>query len=217
MAFALSSTFCVSRVVARPLAKRSTAARRAASATPARAVLDDSVDSAPAPSVSRRDAIALPTALAAAAAFSTSSASARGLPELECAGELKTAASGLQFCEAVVGSGREPTKGTVIKAHYTGRLTDGRVFDSSYTRGSPLQFKVGVGQVIKGWDEGILGGEGIPPMKVGGKRVLVIPANLSVRAAIEAREEDSSRRSDAQVRRRTRGRSVRKRRRAPRR
>ena len=179
MAFALSSTFCVSRVVARPLAKRSTAAAsRAASATPARAVLDDSVYSAPAPSVSRRDAIALPTALAAAAAFSTSSASARGLPELECAGELKTAASGLQFCEAVVGSGREPTKGTVIKAHYTGRLTDGRVFDSSYTRGSPLQFKVGVGQVIKGWDEGILGGEGIPPMKVGGKRVLVIPANL---------------------------------------
>ena len=177
MAFALSSTFCVSRVVARPLAKRSNAARRAAAATPARAVLDDSVDSAPA-SVSRRDAIALPAALAAAAAFSTSSASARGLPELECAGELKTAASGLQFCEAVVGSGREPTKGTVIKAHYTGRLTDGRVFDSSYTRGSPLQFKVGVGQVIKGWDEGILGGEGIPPMKVGGKRVLVIPANL---------------------------------------
>ena len=109
---------------------------------------------------------------------STSSASARGLPELECAGELKTAASGLQFCEAVVGSGREPTKGTVIKAHYTGRLTDGRVFDSSYTRGSPLQFKVGVGQVIRGWDEGILGGEGIPPMKVGGKRVLIIPANL---------------------------------------
>ena len=150
-------------------------------------VLDDSVDSAPAPSVSRRDAIALPTALAAAAAFSTSSASARGLPELECAGELKTAASGLQFCEAVVGSGREPTKGTVIKAHYTGRLTDGRVFDSSYTRGSPLQFKVGVGQVIKGWDEGILGGEGIPPMKVGGKRVLVIPGEPRVRRSRRGR------------------------------
>ena len=105
-------------------------------------------------------------------------ADARGLPELACDAELATAASGLQFCESVVGSGKVPAKGAQIKAHYTGRLTDGRVFDSSYSRGSPLSFKVGVGQVIRGWDEGILGGEGIPPMKVGGKRVLVIPAEL---------------------------------------
>ena len=67
----------------------------------------------------------------------------------------------------------------MIKAHYTGRLLDGRVFDSSYSRGSPLAFKVGVREVIAGWDEGILGGEGIPPMKVGGKRVLTIPSNLA--------------------------------------
>ena len=85
-----------------------------------------------------------------------------------------------RFCDASVGAGREPTKGTLIKAHYTGRLADGtgRVFDSSYTRGSPLQFKIGAGQVIRGWDEGILGGDGVPPMKVGGKRVLVIPAKV---------------------------------------
>jgi peptidylprolyl isomerase len=130
----------------------------------------------------RRETLAVPALLAAALAAAASppppAADARGLPELACDAELATAASGLQFCESVVGSGKVPAKGAQIKAHYTGRLTDGRVFDSSYSRGSPLSFKVGVGQVIRGWDEGILGGEGIPPMKVGGKRVLVIPANL---------------------------------------
>ena len=130
----------------------------------------------------RRETLAVPALLAAALAAAASppppAADARGLPELACDAELATAASGLQFCESVVGSGKVPAKGAQIKAHYTGRLTDGRVFDSSYSRGSPLSFKVGVGQVIRGWDEGILGGEGIPPMKVGGKRVLVIPAEL---------------------------------------
>jgi len=87
-------------------------------------------------------------------------------------------AAGLQFCDSSVGSGAVPRMGQMIKAHYTGRLTDGRMFDSSYTRGKPLQFKVGVHQVISGWDEGILGGAGIPPMKVGGKRMLVVPAAL---------------------------------------
>ena len=111
-------------------------------------------------------------------ALSSTSLARRAAPKRACDAELATAASGLQFCESVVGSGKVPAKGAQIKAHYTGRLTDGRVFDSSYSRGSPLSFKVGVGQVIRGWDEGILGGEGIPPMKVGGKRVLVIPAEL---------------------------------------
>ena len=125
----------------------------------------------------RREAVAA-AVLATAALSQAAPALARGLPEFECTGEVTTGASGLQFCESVVGSGKVPAKGAQIKAHYTGRLTDGRVFDSSYSRGSPLSFKVGVGQVIRGWDEGILGGEGIPPMKVGGKRVLVIPAEL---------------------------------------
>ena len=84
----------------------------------------------------------------------------------------------------MVGSGKEPTAKTTIKAHYTGRLTDtNRVFDSSYSRGSPLQFKVGSGQVIKGWDDGILGTDGIPPMRVGGKRILIIPPNLGYGAS----------------------------------
>jgi len=126
----------------------------------------------------RREAVAA-AVLAAAALSRAAPALARGLPEFECTGEVTTGASGLQFCESVVGTGITPSKGSLIKAHYTGRLLDGRVFDSSYSRGSPLTFKVGVREVIAGWDEGILGGEGVPPMKVGGKRVLTIPANLA--------------------------------------
>ena len=91
---------------------------------------------------------------------------------------LKTASSGLRYADVVVGTGASPTKGQTIQAHYTGRLTNGRVFDSSYDRGSPLKFKVGVRQVIQGWDDGILGAEGIEGMKVGGKRVLIIPPEL---------------------------------------
>jgi peptidylprolyl isomerase len=56
--------------------------------------------------------------------------------------------------------------------HYTGTLTDGKKFDSSRDRGQPFKFVIGVGQVIAGWDEGVMS------MKVGGKRKLIIPANL---------------------------------------
>lgn len=143
--------------------KRCSAARRTAAhriASPARASLDRNSDSdkrhclqqQEEVNVSRREAIALPAAVLAAVAVTATTAgpaAAGAPPALECEGELQTAASGLQFCEATVGTGREPTKGTTIKAHYTGTLTDGRVFDSSYTRGSPLQFKIGVGQVIR--------------------------------------------------------------------
>lgn len=93
--------------------------------------------------------------------------------------EYTVTASGLQYCDVREGTGDEPFKGQTIKAHYTGKLaSNGRKFDSSYDRGSPLQFKVGAGQVIKGWDMGILGGEGIPPMKEGGLRRLIIPSEL---------------------------------------
>jgi peptidylprolyl isomerase len=92
-----------------------------------------------------------------------------------------TAPTGLQYCDIKVGSGDAPTSGAFIKVHYDGRLdsdvASGK-FDSSYERGRPLAFAVGTGQVIKGWDQGILGGDGVEPMKAGGKRKLVIPPEL---------------------------------------
>ncbi len=81
-------------------------------------------------------------------------------------------ASGLYSKLTKAGTGGKPKKGQTILAHYEGRLTDGKVFDSSYARKEPLEFSVGVGQVIAGWDEGLL------DMSVGEKRTLVIPANL---------------------------------------
>ncbi|WCJ37932.1 FK506-binding protein 2 [Euphorbia peplus] len=63
-------------------------------------------------------------------------------------------------------------KGDRVKVHYRGKLTDGTVFDSSFERGDPIEFELGSGQVIKGWDQGLLG------MCVGEKRKLKIPAKL---------------------------------------
>lgn len=69
------------------------------------------------------------------------------------------------------GSGPAVAVGDNITIHYTGMLTNGLVFDSSVTRGEPLKTRIGVGQLIAGWDEGV------PGMKVGGKRKLTIPAS----------------------------------------
>ncbi|BBN01301.1 peptidylprolyl isomerase [Marchantia polymorpha subsp. ruderalis] len=93
--------------------------------------------------------------------------------------EFTVAPSGLAFCDTSIGSGIEAQKGMLIKAHYTGKLENGTVFDSSYNRGKPLTFRVGVGEVIRGWDQGIQGAEGIPAMLAGGKRTLRIPSNLA--------------------------------------
>ena len=83
-----------------------------------------------------------------------------------------TTSSGLKYVDDVVGSGDSPSKGKKVRVHYTGRLTDGKKFDSSVDRGQPFEFTIGVGQVIQGWDEGVMS------MKVGGKRQLRIPASL---------------------------------------
>ena len=83
-----------------------------------------------------------------------------------------TTASGLKYVEVVEGNGATPQRGQTVTVHYTGRLTNGTKFDSSVDRGRPAEYKIGVGEVIKGWDEGIMS------MKVGGKRKLTIPANL---------------------------------------
>ena len=83
-----------------------------------------------------------------------------------------TTPSGLQYIDEVVGDGESPVKGKSVSVHYTGRLTDGKKFDSSVDRREPFDFTIGMGQVIKGWDEGVMS------MKVGGKRQLIIPADL---------------------------------------
>ena len=75
------------------------------------------------------------------------------------------------------GSGAAVKKGDKIKAHYTGKLTNGQKFDSSVDRGQPLEFTVGVGQVIKGWDEGFVG------LAVGTKGVLTCPPDYAYGAA----------------------------------
>lgn len=83
-----------------------------------------------------------------------------------------TTKSGLKYIDVKVGTGKEATKGDTVVVHYTGRLKDGKKFDSSVDRDKPFSFNLGVGQVIKGWDEGVAG------MKEGGKRKLIIPPNL---------------------------------------
>lgn len=88
--------------------------------------------------------------------------------------ELVTTDSGLQYEDTKVGEGAQPTKGQTVVVHYVGRLkSNDQKFDSSVDRGTPFEFKLGAGQVIPGWDEGLAS------MKVGGKRTLVIPADLA--------------------------------------
>jgi peptidyl-prolyl cis-trans isomerase A (cyclophilin A) len=83
-----------------------------------------------------------------------------------------TTPSGLKYVVVAEGSGETPAAGSMVKVHYTGKLLDGTKFDSSIDRGTPIDFPVGQGRVIKGWDEALLS------MKKGEKRVLIIPANL---------------------------------------
>jgi FKBP-type peptidyl-prolyl cis-trans isomerase FkpA len=80
--------------------------------------------------------------------------------------------SGLKYEDLKEGTGAEAKKGDTVEVHYTGRLKDGKKFDSSKDRGKPFSFPLGAGRVIKGWDEGVQG------MKVGGTRKLTIPAAL---------------------------------------
>jgi FKBP-type peptidyl-prolyl cis-trans isomerase len=80
--------------------------------------------------------------------------------------------NGLIIEEILVGTGRSPQQGQNVAVHYTGWLTDGTKFDSSVDRGEPFVFPVGVGRVIKGWDQGVM------TMRVGGKRKLTVPPEL---------------------------------------
>ncbi|MDQ7822443.1 MAG: FKBP-type peptidyl-prolyl cis-trans isomerase [Candidatus Eremiobacteraeota bacterium] len=93
--------------------------------------------------------------------------------EAEGGNKVVKTASGLQYEDVVVGKGASPRTGDLVVVHYTGTLTDGQKFDSSVDRGQPFEFRIGMGNVIKGWDEGVAS------MKVGGKRKLTIPSSLA--------------------------------------
>lgn len=84
------------------------------------------------------------------------------------------APSELEVTDLVVGDGTQATKGSTVSVHYVGvTYDDGEEFDASYNRGEPLQFPLGAGYVIPGWDQGVQG------MQVGGRRRLVIPPHLA--------------------------------------
>jgi FKBP-type peptidyl-prolyl cis-trans isomerase len=86
--------------------------------------------------------------------------------------DMITTVSGLKYQELVRGTGVEAKAGDTVRVHYTGWLEDGTKFDSSLDRSTPFEFQLGKGSVIQGWDEGVAG------MKPGGKRKLIIPAEL---------------------------------------
>lgn len=90
--------------------------------------------------------------------------------------EVKTP-TGLAYVDEVVGTGKSPQQGQTVVVHYTGWLTNGQKFDSSVDRGTPFEFPLGQGRVIRGWDEGVAS------MKIGGKRKLIIPPALGYGAS----------------------------------
>jgi peptidylprolyl isomerase len=120
------------------------------------------------PMCSRRSAVVTLAVISGGAAIAT--------PAFPQAGKPVTTASGLQIIDTKVGAGASPRTGQTCVMHYTGWLYDngakGKKFDSSVDRGEPFEFKIGMRQVIAGWDEGVAS------MKVGGKRTLIIPAAL---------------------------------------
>ncbi len=133
--------------------------------------------------LSQKEAVAIVVALVLIAGFiaygslglSTSSLSLNNLSlnNMNTTNDSSAQVPKLLTEDLTVGTGTEAVAGKHVVVNYEGKLLDGTVFDSSYTRGTPFDFDLGAGQVIQGWDQGVVG------MKVGGKRKLVIPASLA--------------------------------------
>ncbi|MFN7171283.1 MAG: FKBP-type peptidyl-prolyl cis-trans isomerase [Fimbriimonadaceae bacterium] len=106
-------------------------------------------------------------------AISTLSLTALSSVDAQSSDKFTRTKSGLEYRDVTVGKGKQPKKGSTVTVHYTGTLTNGKKFDSSHDRKQPFKFQIGVGQVIPGWDEGVM------TMREGGKRILRIPAKLA--------------------------------------
>ena len=115
--------------------------------------------------------------LVAAAVLALGALTANADDKSEKKSKMETTASGLKYEDLVVGTGATPKNGQTCVMHYTGWLWEndakGKKFDSSVDKGKPFEFTLGMGRVIKGWDEGVA------TMKVGGKRNLLIPGRLA--------------------------------------
>ncbi len=122
----------------------------------------------PAVSTTAATATAVPTT-------STTAATATAVPTTSTDSQetVVTTASGLKYVEITPGTGAAPKVGDMVSVHYKGTLENGTIFDSSYDRGQPIDFALGRGMVIPGWDEGIA------LMRKGGKAKLIIPPNLA--------------------------------------
>ncbi|MCY4170168.1 MAG: FKBP-type peptidyl-prolyl cis-trans isomerase [Bacteroidetes bacterium] len=95
------------------------------------------------------------------------------IPRLVSEADYFDLGNGLKFHDFKVGTGDAALDGDLLSVHYSGWLTNNTLFDSSYPRNQPIQFRLGTGRVIQGWDRGLVG------MKVGGERQLVIPPELA--------------------------------------
>jgi FKBP-type peptidyl-prolyl cis-trans isomerase len=112
------------------------------------------------------------TSAGVTAGGTSSGAASGGATSTGASAQEVTLPDGLKMQDLKVGDGAIAEDGSTVQVHYTGWLTNGTKFDSSVDRGTPFSFRLGTGQVIRGWDEGVKG------MRVGGKRKLTIPPSL---------------------------------------
>jgi peptidylprolyl isomerase len=120
-------------------------------------------------------AVTLALAVGTGAAFAATPAPSA--PQTAKVGQKMTTPSGLEYVDETIGKGPVPVAGQHVTVHYVGTLQNGTKFDSSRDRGEPFTFQIGKGEVIKGWDEGVMS------MHVGGRRNLPIPPQLAYGAA----------------------------------